>query len=211
VRAASTLSHLRALAALLALVALGLVAAAASPGTAAAASACAKRVVDDWFDNGRVDNLYPLHCYREAIKSLPGDARDYSSAEEDIRRALQYATRGKSDPGDAPPPAPGPSPAPSPAPAPPASPPPPPSTTAANPPPAPPSPTTSAPEPEPVGTGTQTEAGGPVDAAGASSIPMPLIVLGGLALLLLAAGSAGYVTRRLQSRGGNGGEPPAAT
>ena len=34
--------------------------------------------------------------------------------------------------------------------------------------------------------------------------------LAGLALLLLAAGSAGYVTRRLQSRGGDGGEPPAA-
>jgi hypothetical protein len=196
------------LAALLALVALGLVVAAVSPAPAGAASACAKRVVDDWFDNGRVDNLYPLHCYREAIKSLPGDARDYSSAEEDIRRALQYATRGKSDPGDAPPPAPSPAPAPPP----PASPPPPPSTTPANPPPAPlPSPTTTAPEPEPVDTGTQTEAGGPVDTSGASSIPMPLIVLGGLALLLLAAGSAGYVTRRLQSRGGGGGgEPPAA-
>lgn len=208
-RAASTLSHARALAALLALVALGLVAAAASSEPAAAASACAKRVVDDWFDNGRVDNLYPLYCYRQAIKSLPGDARDYSSAEEDIRRALQYATRGKSDPGNGAPAQP-PAPSPSPAPSPPASP-PPPATTSADPPPAPPpSPTTTAPEPEPVDTGMQTEAGAPVDSAGASSIPMPLIVLGGLALLLLAAGSAGYVTRRLQSRGGDGGEPPAA-
>ena len=74
-RAASFLSPLRAASALLALVAVGLVANASSPAPAAAASDCAKRVVDDWFDNLRVDNLYPLHCYREAIKSLPSDAR----------------------------------------------------------------------------------------------------------------------------------------
>ena len=43
---------------------------------------------------------------------------------------------------------------------------------------------------------------GAVDAASdsASSVPIPLLILAGLALLLIAAGSAGYVFRRLQAR-----------
>ena len=180
-----------------------LAALAAGTGSALAAPACARQVVADWYDNGRVDRLYPLRCYRDAIKTLPEDVRAYSSAKDDIERALQFRMRGKSDPGESPTP-------PSP---------PPPSPT---PPPSPPAPTTSEPDPsptttdtpstetEPVDTGTQTEAGGPVDTSGPSAIPMPLIVLGGLALLLLAAGSAGYLARRFGGRGGDGGEPPAA-
>jgi len=35
----------------------------------------------------------------------------------------------------------------------------------------------------------------------ADSVPIPLLVLGGLALLLIAAGAAGVVAKRLQSRG----------
>jgi hypothetical protein len=201
VTAPSTLQHgLRALAALAA-VALAVLAAAA--GTAPAAPACARQVVADWYDNGRVDRLYPLHCYRDAIKTLPEDVRAYSSAKDDIERALQFATRGKSDPGmgaAAPPPSPPPPPA-----SPPASPPPAPATTASNPPP--PAPATTAVEPGPVATET-TEAAPPVDTSGPSAVPMPLIVLGGLALLLLAAGSAGYLARRFGNRGG--GEPPTA-
>jgi uncharacterized membrane protein len=34
----------------------------------------------------------------------------------------------------------------------------------------------------------------------ASSVPIPLLILAGLALLLVAGGSAGYLIRRLQSR-----------
>jgi hypothetical protein len=44
-----------------------------------------------------------------------------------------------------------------------------------------------------------------VDTSGPSSVPVPLLVLGGLALLLLAAGGAGYLSRRAQSR--NDGDP----
>jgi hypothetical protein len=39
----------------------------------------------------------------------------------------------------------------------------------------------------------------PVDSSDSSSVPVPLIVLGGLAVLLFAAGGAGYLSRR--SRG----------
>jgi hypothetical protein len=189
-------------------------------------------VVNDWYDNGRVDRVYELHCYQAAIRILPVDVRDYSSAREDIQRALAFATQGKSDPGDGPaattpttstppaaqPPPPPPSPAPPP-------PPPPPATTDTDTTPTTPSGgggnggnggtkepggTTTAPTvPVTTGGATVAEAIEPANTSGPSAVPMPLIILGGLALLLLAAGSAGYVTRRLQSRRSDG-EPPAA-
>ena len=49
------------------------------------------------------------------------------------------------------------------------------------------------------------------ESSSASSVPLPLIVLGGLALLLLAAGGAGDSNRRMQARriDGGPGDPPA--
>ena len=50
--------------------------------------------------------------------------------------------------------------------------------------------------------------GGPIPNAiknsspgGATSFPLPLIILGGLAILLLAAGAIGLIVRRMQGRG----------
>jgi hypothetical protein len=60
----------------------------ALPGTAAAKTPCWKQVLNDW-SNGRTIGVYPLHCYRDAIKNLPEDLRDYSSAADDIQAALQ--------------------------------------------------------------------------------------------------------------------------
>jgi hypothetical protein len=60
----------------------------ALPGTAAAKTPCWKQVLNDW-SNGRPIKVYPLHCYRDAIKNLPEDLRDYSSAADDIQAALQ--------------------------------------------------------------------------------------------------------------------------
>ena len=48
-------------------------------------------MIDDWYDDGRVDGTYELHCYDDAIEILR-DVRDYSSAKEDIQRALQAAS-----------------------------------------------------------------------------------------------------------------------
>ncbi len=63
--------------------------------TANGASPCAKDVLFDWYDNGRIDGLYALHCYEEAIDAVPPDLRDYADAEEVIARALQDAAREK--------------------------------------------------------------------------------------------------------------------
>lgn len=167
-----TRSGPRALA-LLVLLVLGLTTA----GPAAAAS-CGKRVIDDWYSDGRVDGTYPLHCYDDAIEALPRDVRDYSSAKEDIERAMQARMRGEDPP-----------------------------------------PATSDPDGDPgtggpsdgsdgpgevgvkgEGTDGDPEATPPVDPASSDSIPVPLLVLAGLALLLVAAGSVGYVLRRQQAR-----------
>jgi hypothetical protein len=58
------------------------------PGQAAAATPCWKKVLNDW-SNGRAIGSYPLHCYRDAIRHLPEDLRDYSAAADDINAALQ--------------------------------------------------------------------------------------------------------------------------
>ena len=66
----------------------GLAVAALLPGRAAAATPCWKQVLNDW-SKGRAIGVYPLHCYRDAIKNLPEDVRDYSNAADDISAALQ--------------------------------------------------------------------------------------------------------------------------
>ena len=92
----SALSRRLCLLAVLALAALGSLLVSAGPALAAS---CGKQVVDDWYDNGRVDKIYPLSCYREAIRILPTDVLDYSNAKQEIGRALAYAKQGKQDPG----------------------------------------------------------------------------------------------------------------
>jgi hypothetical protein len=151
---------------------------------AAAAKSCGSAVIDDWYDDGRVDGTYALHCYDDAIDALPRDVRDYSSAKEDIQRALQARLRNEE---------------------------PPPARTD-------PSPETTADPDEPTSNeddpgGSATPPGGndgdpnggpeaspPLDTESASSVPIPLLILAGLALLLVAGGSAGYVIRRVQAR-----------
>lgn len=143
---------------------------------ATAAPSCGRQVLNDWYD-GRVDGTYALHCYDDAIEIIPRDVRDYSSAEDDIKRALQAAMRGQpappnknGAPGKAPPV----------------------STTSTR------TDTTATPP------ATSEPPAGP-DASpplgeDASSVPVPLLVLGGLALLLVLGGSAGYLVRRFQGR-----------
>ena len=169
-----------ALAAMIALAAL-----AAAPAGKAKAKTCADAVVADWYGDGRVDQIFPIHCYQEAIRSLPVDVLDYSNAKEDILRALAYARQDKPDPG----PSGGSRP-----------------TGTEDP-----GQTTGTPGSGTDGGGAgQTVAANGVDTSGPSALPIPLLILGGLALLLLAAGGAGYQSRRAQARRDGGGPPGPA-
>jgi hypothetical protein len=71
-----------------------LLAAFAASSSAQAASGCETRVIDDWRD-GRIDGVYPVACYRDALQGLPEDLRIYSSAQSDIARALQNRVRSE--------------------------------------------------------------------------------------------------------------------
>jgi hypothetical protein len=141
----------------------------------AAASKCGDKVLADWFDNGRIDRLYPLHCYEEAIDSIPADIRDYADAEEVISRALQAAVGGKlAEGGCDPTPGDGKGG----------------------------EPCRGITGPSSGGSGNGTgspEATPEVDTTGVTSVPIPLLVLGGLSLALLAAGGIGYLSRRRQA------------
>jgi hypothetical protein len=177
---------LGAVAALVAGLAVSLV--VASPAPAAASSECGKKVLADWFDNGRIDRLYPLHCYEDAIDLIPKDLLPYADAEEVISRALAQALRGEVAPGGCDP-----------------------------------SPDGSGDDCKPGGSGgkknggsnggsttngettTGSEAVPDVDTSAASSVPVPLLVLGGMSVALLAAGGIGYASRRRQ--GVDGDEP----
>jgi hypothetical protein len=71
---------------------------AALPAGAGSTDVCAQRVIRDWYAGGRVDGVYPLRCYRAAIRELPEDVLQYSDARNEIERALAYAARADSDP-----------------------------------------------------------------------------------------------------------------
>ena len=160
--------------------------AAVRPAPAQAASPCWKPLLNDWYD-GRIDQTYPVHCYREALKHLPADVQTYSSAHDDILRALQSRDREGQEPST--------------------------SRSAATPL-VPPATKTTArlglrhrdDHDDRVGRrhdrAARTAAGSPARSTRAARrrCPSPLIVLGALALLLVAAGGAGLIAKRIQSR-----------
>jgi uncharacterized membrane protein YgcG len=171
-----------ALAVSIALLAAGVSSAAAAPAaTATATGACWLAVVSDWLDNNRVDGVYAIPCYTQAIQHLSSypDVQNYSSATDDIQRALLAAIR--QDRGNGPGAGPGPG-----------------------------APGGSGAGGASGGTGGGTASGsggggsggvlGSFSPSDAQSIPLPLLVLGGLALLLLAAAGATLVARRVQAR-----------
>jgi hypothetical protein len=152
------------LVAALAALALG---AAAPP--AAAKTPCSRQIIEDWVDNDRIDQTYPLHCYREAIARVPEDLRVYTGIVDDIRSARQQASRLKRR----------------------------------------------------VLTGHNSKAAvalakkqaakdptrplfkealDKLGSRNADAVPLPLLIMAGLSLLLIAAGAAGLVSRRLRAR-----------
>ena len=158
-------------------------AASASPAaTLKATNTCWLQVVNDWLKNGRVEGTYAIPCYTQAIQHLQAypDITQDSSAIDDIHRALLAAAnhRGDGPPGNG-----------------------------------------------PGGSGGGLTGGGLTGGGGsggggtasantslfhqlaktlgpgnAQSIPLPLLVLSGLALLLLLTAAATWITKRYHSR-----------
>ena len=141
-----------------------------SAAPASAKTPCWKVVISDWYVDGRVDGTYPIPCYEQAIQKLPDDVRSYADAEAEIRRAMLDRLRHED-------------------------------------------------QPTPKGKATKKTApivfsnhdeGPPkglvsrlIDKVGpsnADSVPLPLLVLAGIAFLLLAAAGGSFVARRIQAR-----------
>lgn len=160
-----------------------LAAALAATAGAASAKSCGEKVIDDWYGSktGQLSKIYPLRCYREALKIVQNepDIALYSSAGDDIRRAMALAAAiGPKGP-------------------------------------------TQNPDnlPSFLGGPDARHGGRPpglvalyqskrsqnpisslLHSSSASSVPLPAIVLGAIAALLLALGSAAYLARRRQLR-----------
>ena len=68
--------------------------AVALPGPASAAtSPCRNKVFNDWYPDGKIASTYPVACYRDALKHMPPDAKIYSSLGDDVRAAMRAAMR----------------------------------------------------------------------------------------------------------------------
>jgi hypothetical protein len=161
---------------LILLVTAALAAAAVGVGTARASS-CSSALIKDWYVDGRIDQTYAVHCYREALKDIPEDQIVYGTLREDLTRALQATIRKHG--GNV---------------------------------------TPDTPVPGDKGNGPSSGSSGKDEgffrwlarAIGpdtANSIPVPLLVLGGLALALIAAAAVSFFARRWQARRA---QPPPA-
>jgi hypothetical protein len=156
-----------------------LVVALTACGGAAAATPCWEKIQNDWTDNKRIDKTYPLECYDKAIAKLPPDLKYYSDAPDTIEAAKEDRLRRTPQlhsGGES---------------------------GQGN--------ATTNSSGGSSGTG-KGDGGGPVGAvlnwgpSAAGDVPLPLLVIAFLALLLMGAGAAGLVNRRLQER--RAGGPP---
>jgi hypothetical protein len=169
------------------------VVALAAAGSASAAPAasqtptnnCWKAVVNDWLAHQpNVTGLYPIPCYTQAIQHLNAysDVQAYSSAMDDIHRALLAAIltergdgggSGSSSGGGG-------------------------GTSGG---------TSGGSSGGSSSGGSSSSSGGPISSlfndlgpGNAQSVPLPLLVLGALAGLLLLAGAGTWIARRFQTR-----------
>src|SRR5437764_10443945 len=59
----------------------------------AQASQCSDALIHDWYVDGRIDNTYQVHCYRDALKDIPEDQLVYGTLRDDLTRALENVIR----------------------------------------------------------------------------------------------------------------------
>jgi len=145
-----------------------------------ATSHCWLDVINDWLDNNQVDNVYAIPCYTQAIQLLSSrpDIAGYSSAIDDIHRALLAVIR--QDRNDGGPNGGGSQQGPD---------------------------SSSSQGPGGGGGGSNNSGGGGHHTffgiggpSSATSLPLPLIILGALAILLALAALATWFARRFQAR-----------
>src|SRR5436190_10286053 len=145
------------------------------PGAAGAAtqSKCGSELLNDYVADGRIDGTYPVHCYHEALARIPADLESYGSARQDLTRALLGVTAIKPGGGGGNEPPVGPN----------------------------------TPVPSQTGTTQSKKDEGFLNTlahklgpGNASSIPLPLLILAGVGLLLVAAAGASFTARWLQAR-----------
>lgn len=67
--------------------------ATASPALAAKSQPCWKQVINDWSQDGSIDGAYSAKCIDEALDRVPEDIRAYSDFEEQAKAARLAATR----------------------------------------------------------------------------------------------------------------------
>ena len=161
-----------------ALLAAGVHGASAAPAViATSTNTCWQDVVNDWLHhNGKIKNTYAIPCYTQAIQHLNAyaDVKGYSNVIDDIHRALLAAIHQDRSGG-------------------------PPSGNSG--------PGSSNNGPGNTNTGTANHDRGFVQGladrlgpGNARSIPLPLLILGALALLLLLAAFGTWLARRIQTR-----------
>jgi hypothetical protein len=159
------------------LLVLALAVCASLPATADAKVPCRNQVFNDWEHDGQISSKYPVACYRDALKHIPATEQIYTSLEDDVRAALQGAIarlQGKKvapEIGHKFSSKPG-------------------------------VPTLVNQQPrderaDPVSSPGGTNASSPLSAGDSNSgVPLPLLVLAGVALVLVASGAVGVVVRR---------------
>jgi hypothetical protein len=149
------------------------------PAGAHAAVPCRDKIYNEWYASGKISTTYPISCYHDALQHIPSDAQVYSNLGTDIKAALLAAlAREKSGSGPA-------------------------SVgrglTASE--------TKTGQTKAAVTTRTGDSKNTPVAAApitdanaSGSTVPVPILVLGGIALLLAAAGAIGTGVKQYRKR-----------
>jgi len=138
---------------------------------------CWLDVINDWADNNQVDKIYAIPCYTQAIQHLSAypDIAGYSSAADDIHRAMLAVIHEEGRGG-------------------------PPSIGGGGGGPSGPVGPTGTTTPPSSGTGLWKTITDRLSPGNAQSIPLPLLVLAGLAILLLLAAGGTWFARRMQTR-----------
>lgn len=75
--------------------------ATASPALAAKSQPCWKQVVNDWSQDGSIDGAYSARCIDEALAKVPEDIRAYSDFEEQAKAARLASFRSLQSSGGA--------------------------------------------------------------------------------------------------------------